>query len=302
MTMGTAQDALGEAVELRKAREYARAESIVQRLLEENPQDADALHLLGAIARDTGRLNFSAEVLRQAIRLNDSVAVYHFDLALTVNRLDQLELALTHFCRAAELKPDYQDAVVNVGTVLHRLDRPEEARVWFERALTLDPRCSITHYNLGNIWQGLGKLDEAKRCFDRAIELVPGFAKAHWNKSLCHLLAGEFADGWREFAWRQKAGEVTIDHYPQPRWQGGSSAQKTILVHAEQGLGDEILFSTCLPDLIEHAGRVIVVCEARLAPLFARSFPRARIHGHARRKDRAPAVVGERVDYQAPIG
>jgi tetratricopeptide (TPR) repeat protein/ADP-heptose:LPS heptosyltransferase len=302
MTMGMAQNALGEAVELRKAREFARAEEIVQRLLAENPHDADALHLLGAIARDTGRLNFSAEVLRQAIRLNSSVAEYHFDLALTVNRLDQLELALAHFRKAAELKPDYQDAVVNVGTVLHRLDRGEEARTWFERALTLDPRCSITRYNLGNVWQGLGKLDEAKRCFDEAIAIAPAFAKAHWNKSLCHLLAGEFADGWREFAWREKAAEVTIDHYTQPRWQGEPLEGKAILVHAEQGLGDEILFSTCLPDLISRTGRVIVVCEPRLAPLFARSFPRARIHGHARRKDRAPAVVGERVDFQAPIG
>ena len=300
--MQTAQDALSEAAELLQQREYARAEEVVQRRLTENPHDSDALHLLGVLARNTGRLNFSAEVLRQAVRLNDSVAAYHFDLALTVNRLDQIETALVHFRRAAELKPDYQDAAVNVGTLLHRLDRLEEAKQWFQRAVQLDPHCAIARYNLGNIWHALGQLDDAKHWYASAMELEPKFAKAHWNKALCHLLAGEFADGWREFAWRRAAGEVTIDNYPQPLWQGEPLAKKTILVHAEQGVGDEILFGTCLPDLIVRAGRCIVVCEPRLAPLFARSFSQARVVGHARRKDRAPAVVDEPVDFQAPFG
>ncbi|MEX2016267.1 MAG: tetratricopeptide repeat protein, partial [Candidatus Hydrogenedentales bacterium] len=240
MVMQIAQDALSLAAELLQNRDYNRAEELVQCRLVENPHDADALHLLGVLARNTGRLNFSAEVLRQAVRLNGDMPAYHFDLALTVNRLDQLELALWHFRRAIELKPDYQDAAVNVGTLLHRFDRLEEARRWFERAVELDPRCSIARYNLGNIWQALGRLDEAKQWYTSAIELEPQFAKAHWNKALCHLLSGEFADGWREFAWRRTAGEVTIDNYTQPLWRGEPLSDKTILVHAEQGVGDEI--------------------------------------------------------------
>src|SRR5688500_19538313 len=119
--MELAKDALSIAAELHKNRQYDRAIEQVQRRLAENPQDSEAWHRLGVLARDTGRLNFSAEALRQAIRLNDSVPAYHFDYGLTVNRLEQLELALEHFCRAAELTPDYHDAVVNAGTVLHRL-------------------------------------------------------------------------------------------------------------------------------------------------------------------------------------
>ena len=272
--MQTAQDALSLAAEFRKTRQHARAEELVQRRLSEDPHDAAALHQLGMLARDTARLNFSAEVLREAIRLNDSVAEYHFDLALTLNRLDQLDTALGHFRRAVELRPNYQDAVVNVGTVLQRLDRVEEAQRWFERAVELDRRCAIARYNLANAWQSLGELKKAKDAYAAAIEIEPRFAKAHWNKALCHLLAGEFADGWREFAWRRAAGEVTFDNYPQRPWQGEPLAGKTILVHAEQGVGDEILFSTCVPDVIAQAGRSILVCEPRLAPILRGRFRR----------------------------
>ena len=90
--------------------------------------------------------------------------------------------------------------------------------------------------------------------------------------------------------------------YPQPRWNGESLAGRTILVHGEQGIGDEILFGSCLPDLIDRAGHCVVVCDPRLEPLFKRSFPQATVHGYARRQDRVGMPLAERIDVQIPIG
>jgi tetratricopeptide (TPR) repeat protein/ADP-heptose:LPS heptosyltransferase len=277
-------------------------EKRMQQRLARDPGDADALHALGVLARDSGRLNFSAELLRRAVQLNSGVGQYHFDLGLTVNRLGKPSEALDHFRRAIELRPDDQVAAINIGAVLHRLDQLAEAQRWFERALSLDPSCPIARYNLGNIHHATGRLDEAKRWYTAALEVEPQLAKAHWNKGLCHLLDGEFALGWDGFAWRTAAGEVKIDNYPQPRWRGEPLAGKTILLHAEQGIGDEILFATCLPDVIARSGRCMVVCEPRLAALFARSFPTATFIPYARRKDQSPTSVPEAVDYQAPLG
>jgi tetratricopeptide (TPR) repeat protein len=300
--MQQAHDALAAAKDLAARGKYAQAETALARLLTQNPHNHAAMHVLAVIARNTSRLNFAIELLRDALRLDSSEPVYHFELGISLSRAGQLEAALTHFRRAADLKPDYQDAVVNTGTLLDRLGRNEEAREWFQRAIELDPTCSIARFNLGNTHRTAGRLVEAIACFDEALALSPKFAKAHWNKSLCHLLRGEWEAGWREYSWRDSAGEVVLDHYREPRWLGESLIGKTILLHAEQGIGDEILFASCLPDAIAQARRCIVVCDRRLQPLFARSFPKAIVHGHARRKDRTPFQCNETIDVQAPLG
>ena len=153
------------------------------------------------------------------------------------------------------------------------------------------PDDAIAHFNRGNIARSLGKLVEAGAALETALRLAPNLAAAHWNCAYSYLLAGDFARGWREHEWREQAGEVALDHYPQPRWKGESLEGRTILVHAEQGIGDEILFGSCLPELILRAGHCVIVCEPRLAPLLQRSFPAATVHGYTRRQDRVNAAL-----------
>ncbi len=98
------------------------------------------------------------------------------------------------------------------------------------------------------------------------------------------------------------AAEVQLDQYGYPRWAGQPLEGRVILVHAEQGIGDEILFASCVPDLIVRAGHVVIVCDPRLTALFARSFPQATVHGIARRTDCRGAELSERIDYQIPAG
>src|SRR5205085_9147958 len=143
---------------------------------------------------------------------------------------------------------------------------------------------------------------EAAAQFQETIRLMPDFAKAHWNLACCALLAGDFQTGWQEYEWREKAGEVSIDHYTQSRWNGEPLAGKNLLIQAEQGIGDEILFASCWPELIPQAERCGIVCDPRLQRLFARSFPTAIVHGCVRHKDRRPANVQGKIDFQTPAG
>ena len=86
-------------------------------------------------------------------------------------------------------------------------------------------------------------------------------------------------------------------YWPYPRWQGESLSGRTILVHSEQGVGDELLFATCLPDLLAQAGHVVVECDARLVDLFSRSFPTATIYGATLGRRTSPPI-----DVYCPIG
>jgi len=155
---------------------------------------------------------------------------------------------------------------------------------------------------VANVQRALGNLPAAIAAFERALALDPGKIDVHWNLATCFLLQGDYQRGWDKYAWRERAGAVFLDRFPQPRWDGSSLAGKTLLVHAEQGIGDEILFATCYRELIAQAQRLIIVCEPRLVALFRRSFPEATVHGHARVSTWDPLPVSERVDYQISAG
>ncbi len=284
------------------ADELDEAERLYRQLLALEPQNSGLMMILGVIARKRGRVEEAVHLLRAAIAADPHRHLNYFELGTTLIKLERFEEALPQFMRAVEIAPQFQPAVVNIGAVLERLERFEEALPWCERALELDPNCHIAHYNLGNVLRELGRFAEADRLFARSIELAPDSAKAHWNRAYCHLVQGRFREGWQEYEWREQAGEVSIDRYTQPRWDGSSLAAKTLLVHGEQGLGDEILFASCVPDVISQAAKVILVCDPRLKPLFARSFPQAVVYGWQRLKDWSPAPIEEHVDFQIPAG
>ncbi len=293
---------LAQAANLVDGGQFDAAEEMCHRLLTEGTDHAHALHILGVAARKRGRFEHAVELFTRSLEIRPNNAGVAFECGVALVELRRLEEALEHFRRAVEWNPEFQEACVNVCTILERLDRVEEALPWAHRAVQLKSDCGIAHFNLGNLLQSVGRVHEAIDEFEAAARHKPGFENARWNCSLAHLLVGNFSDGWRLYESRDAAGKVAIDRYAQPRWNGEPLQDKTILVHAEQGIGDEILFASCLPDLLASAGKVVIVCEPRLAPLFARSFPQAAVHGVARRKNRAPADAPHHVDYQIPAG
>ncbi|HKD37859.1 MAG TPA: tetratricopeptide repeat protein, partial [Pirellulales bacterium] len=293
---------LAEAAAHAKAGRLDAAEELSRAALRIDPRSPRALHVLGVIARRTRRLPLAIAVLDDAARLNDRDPGIHCELGLALSESHREDEAIGHYRRAVELLPGYGDACLNLAAALDRLERPHEALPWAERAAQLLPQNAVANFNLGNIRRALGDLAPAIARFETAIALDPRFASAHWNLACCRLLAGDFARGWPKYEWRERAGEVVIDDYPKPRWQGEPLDGRTILVHAEQGIGDEILFASCIPDLIARGGRTIVICESRLERLFARSFPESIVYGFARRKDRKGIAIEEKIDFQIPMG
>jgi len=300
--MQNVRDALARAATLVDQQQFAAAEEIARQVVRALPNCAAALALLGIVARKTDRAEEAVEWLRRACSCRPDDAAIRCELGRALADCRRLDDAAQEFRRALELNPSDAGACLNLGAVLGQLEQPEAAIAFCRRAVELAPDDAVAHFNRGNIARSLGMLDEATAAMETAIRLAPDFAAAHWNCGYCYLLAGDFARGWREHEWRERAGEVSLDVYPQPRWDGESLEGRTILVHGEQGIGDEILFGSCLPELIQRAGHCVIVCDPRLVPLFKRSFSGATVHGFTRRQDRQGMPLGERIDVQIPIG
>jgi hypothetical protein len=122
-------------------------------------------------------------------------------------------------------------------------------------------------------------LHAARMHYAAALRRKPGSALARWNLGLLDLFEGRFESGWDGYAAGVEAGQRTRRRFVFPPWQGETSLDGPLLVYAEQGLGDEIMFASCLPDLVARGVQCVLECDPRLAPLFERSFGGVRIEG-----------------------
>jgi Tfp pilus assembly protein PilF len=259
---------LREAVALHRAGRFAEAEPLYLALLREDPHHFDAMHLLGVVRQQQGRHADAVDLIGRALALrpNDPAALSNRGLSLSA--LGRAHEALASCDQALRLKPDYADAHNNRGLALAALRRPAEALKSYEAALALAPSHIDALNNRGIALFDFNRRDEALTCFDRVLALEPDHAHAHWNKAQVLLLAGDFARGWIEHEWRFASNPVLGRSFAQPFWHGDTSIEgKTILLHAEQGLGDTIQFCRYAPMVAAHGARVVLEVQRPLVEL-----------------------------------
>ena len=244
-----------------------------------DPAHVPARAALAALYGAQGRHAQAIEHYLRIVELRPGDAAAHTTLCLALHETADYERARHHGERAIAINPKLPEAHHNLGLVLRELGDPARAVQHFQQALDLNPRAEMVA-GLAHAYRDLGRLQEAIASYDRALRIKPDLGDAIINRAYAHLLKGDYGTGWTEFEERFRATGTKVREFgAPPRWNGETLQGKTILVHAEQGLGDEILFASCLPDLIAQAGRVIVECSHRLESLFRRSFPRAIVRG-----------------------
>jgi hypothetical protein len=214
-----------------------------------------------------------------------------------------LDEAVASYRRALAIEPDYPLAHYNLGNALTGLGALDEAIASYHKALAIKPDYADVHCNLGAAFWAQSKLDEAAASFQKAIAIAPDFADAHENLAYILLSQGKLKEGWEKFEWRLKVKNFGTRILPIEMWQGLSLQGKSILVYAEQGVGDEITFASCIGDLLKRSpDKLILECAPRLEALFARSFPGADVHGRPRGDDLSWLGDKARPDYALPIG
>ena len=243
-----------------------------ERALALKPGYHEAHHNLGNIFNTQGRLADASRRYRQALALKADYAEAHNGLGVVLLRQDEPGAALACFERALAIKPDNAEARNNLGSALRNLNRPSEAVECYDRALALKPDYLEALNNRGNALQALNRNAEAMASFDKALAINPDYDEAHWNRSCLRLLSGDFEPGWKEYEWRwrTRAAAPWRRDFAQPLWLGGEPlAERTILLHDEQGFGDAIQFVRYLPLVATMASKVILEVQPPLKALLS---------------------------------
>ncbi|MEJ2646757.1 MAG: tetratricopeptide repeat protein, partial [Gammaproteobacteria bacterium] len=273
-----------------------------RRALATRPDHFQAQLRLADVQRRLGKLDEAASHCRAALALDPGAVEGHYHLGLILQEQGDLAGAEASLHHALQIAPESAGTWNNLGLVLQQAERRDEAEDAYRRALSLDANQPEAHRNLANRLRETGRYAEAGKLLDHAVELDPRAAEPHWDRALLWLLQGDFEHGWPEYEWRWQGEGVPRRDFGLPPWQGANLADLGILVYAEQGVGDEIMFASCLPDLMERARHVVLDCDPRLAPLFRRSFPAATVHGGP--QDAAPDWLRDApaVDVQIAVG
>jgi tetratricopeptide (TPR) repeat protein len=228
---------LKKALALHEKGDSAGAEALYRDVLATEPEHPVAQHFLGVIHYQRGELASALPLLERSVA-------------------------------ASPNEPEFSN---NLGLALAAADRESDAIAAYRSALAIAPDRALTWNNLGLGLQAVNDLHGALDAFRRAIAVNPDFAHAHWNLALALLLDGQYAAGWREYDWRLVLSELGRGRhvYRGMAWDGRAPAGKTLLLYAEQGLGDAIQFARYATLLADAGASTIIHCVDPLAPLLA---------------------------------
>lgn len=247
--------------------EADQAAALIGKALQINKKSSPAYSNLSMALRSLGRHEEALSACNKAIILQANNVNAHYNRALILLDLNRHEQALAGFRKAIVMEPQMAQAHVNMGVTLQAMERLDEALESFKRANTIQPRNADTLHNIGCVLQRLKRIPEAKRSFEEAIAAAPQHAEAHVALGECLLQSGDYKSGWQEYEWRWDVPIFAPNkrNFPQPSWRGHEDINgKTILVHAEQGLGDTLQFARYVKYVRERGAKVIFEVQAAL--------------------------------------
>jgi tetratricopeptide (TPR) repeat protein len=254
---------------LARQQRLEEAAAAFRQALRHRPDYPEAHNSLGNTLLRQQRFEEACASYRQAIAARPDFAHAHCNLGIALLQEGRSEEALAAIEEARRLQPDYVEADYNLATALRRLDRLDEAVAMYARVLERRPDHAEAHCGLGAARLQLGEPAAALACFERAIALRPDDADFHTNRALTLLLIADFERGWDEYEWRLKQKRVQPRLVPQPVWDGTPLPGGTILLFAEQGMGDTIQFARYARLVKERVGTVLLECPAPLRGLLA---------------------------------
>ncbi len=276
-----AESLFRQGVALGEQRRTGDAVATLRRALALRPDQAEIHAALGDVLRDGGDAAGAEAAWRRALALRRDLAGPLNNLGTALAARGELDEARRLLERAVEAEPDIAmlranlaNVLARIGTALNRQGRGGEAVAAFERAVALHAGVPPYHVNLGIALRQAGRLEESIDAFDRALALRADDPLARWNRALSLLALGRLQEGWRDYEFRRRLPSAPPAP-ALPEWDGRSA--RRVLVRREQGIGDELLFASCFDDLLATGANARIECDARLAPLFQRSFPAARI-------------------------
>jgi tetratricopeptide (TPR) repeat protein len=312
-----AQDAGAELAfqygrELFNGARYAEAVTCFEQSVEQKHDFADAHYYLGLSQHRQGRYEDACDAISMALCFAPQMGSAHVALARaevgkgeTREALHSIERAIQAGERSAEVyklrgelsfelgnmpdaldsyrtalaaSPDDASAHTSLGYLLLSQCADYEAGAWhLERAVELAPDDPVVQFNYTVLLMHRGELERTVALCEHLLSAHPEMQEVRLNKAIALLTMGRYDVAWEDYEARKTARGYPRRSRSFPEWQGSSLNGRGILIEAEQGLGDEIMFASCFGEIVERAGRCVIECSPKLQPLFARSFAAATV-------------------------
>lgn len=264
---------------------------------------ADRANLLNELARllELGEIDKVMKTAESMLYENpeDAAGMYYVAQALLSQQHE--EAAYIIMQQATMRRSDRPEMWQTLGHIADRLWRHSEALACYFKALELNPVDGKTYSSLASGFVGVGEYKQAIAYAERALELEPEDVVAKVNKGFAHLSLRQWKEGFEGYEWmighKSKRRKATF-YGPKKFWK---KENETVAIYTEQGIGDGLMFSSCIPDALKDAKKVVIDCEPKIRNLLARSFPDADVYGT--RHEEAPGWMGEyQFDSSLPIG
>lgn len=271
--LAAAQALFASAVQAHERGDLAEAERCYREALQHAPDRPSIVANLATVLFQLGHFAASRDLCLDVLSRQPGAAALWVRLGNAQSRLQQTAEALHSYQRALAIDGDDVEALTNAAHLLEAEGRSTEALSHLDHVLNVAPDHAEARNNRGNVLADLDRFDEALTDYRHARTAASQAALAGWNEALCRLYTGDFAGGWPLYHHGWAAGQRgQAPVFMQKQWDGSERAD-TLLVWGEQGIGDQILFSTLLGDLERRVERLVVALDARLLPLYRRSFP-----------------------------
>ena len=259
---------------------HAEAIAQFEQALALQPDNSKVLFALGNTASQLGLAGPAEQFFRRVLALEPGRKEAIVNLANLLRATGQYDAAIAILVPALAREPESPELQLTLGSAWREKGDFQKAAAHYQAALDASPHYAPALANLADMEADAGNRAAARTLYDKAIKADPKNGQARLNRAILHLLNGDLKDGWRDYTARKEVpGKVPVPAGEQrlASWTGGSLLRVRLLVRAEQGIGDQILFASLIPDLASRAaqegGSLILECEPRLVSLFARSFP-----------------------------
>jgi tetratricopeptide (TPR) repeat protein len=260
-------------------RRYDEAFVAYDKALALKPDFAEAWLGRGNVFTELRRYDEAFAAYDKALALKPGLAEAWLGRGSVFIELRCYEEAFAAYDKALAIKTDLAEGWLGRGNVFNELRRYDEAFAAYDRALALKPDLAEAWVGRGNVYEGRALYEEACAAFDKAISLKPDLIEAYFNKAGVELCVGHFAEGWDLYEWRSQARETREltarlkSLNVAVRQDRTALKGKTVAILSEQGIGDEIMFASMLPDLIKDARAIYYEVDPRLTRLFESAFP-----------------------------
>lgn len=264
------------------------ARAAFETVLAIEPGCVPALLKLGGLEFAAKRYPEAEAFCRRALASDNVTHEVWHSLGAAVQKQQRFEESAEYYCKALELRPDLSSAWSNLGNALIALGDISAAQDAVARALALHPNDVLAQTNMGLLLADTGQPGAAVQMYQQALLSNPHDVNIHFNLAVAYFLQGDFQQGWEEYETRWRKDLAMPRPYAFPVWDGVTLPVGELLIYGEQGLGDELMFASCIPDVLaKNKRRVVIECDPRLEKLFARSFPQAMVHGRKTLIDRS---------------